>query len=711
MTTPNRSRLRLVALGWLVVTVALVAAVIGSVDLSPRVSADFFFSTDDPELRATAEIEELFPAGAQVLIRAAAPDIRSAEYAARITELTTTIREIPGVARVRSLASGPFSPGDAFESPLWRRLLVAPDGRATSLIVETAPDAPPVPLVAGLEELAVRLGKPDFELRFSGVPYVVELIRRHLLADLRKFTLIAVLLFGGVIAFVYRDPAIVTGALAACIAASAATLLLLGPLGLAIGMLTANLATIVFVVTLSHLVYLTANWRRLAFEEPAATGPELARLAVLRTIHPSFWCLVAALLGFGSLLFASAKPMRELGLAGCLGSTVALATAYLLHPAFLRVARRPAAAGDRAPADPFGGRTLGGATAVLALLVALFGLGWPRLSTDPDLLSYFRPGTDLRRGLEAIDAAGGSSPLAVVFENGAGGRLDDPGVSERLARVQAALDADPAVGTALSAAVLLEEARRSPLAGFLSPPQIFDLLSGPAFENASRGFLTDDRTRGLALLRMVEAGRTESRRAGVDRIPSAFRSEGFKPRLTGGLYELQRQLSELVHDSLTTGLGGLALLFAAVGFGISRAAGTTVAMTLCLAATPLVLFGAMGFAGLPVDIISSPASNVAIGMGIDSMVHLVAAVRRLRRSGLASWAAWVEARAQLWRPIASAAAILGGGFGLFVVSSFPPTQRFGLGVLAGIAIAALVTLVALPWLAQRLNRRGVAPES
>ncbi|MDX2000500.1 MAG: MMPL family transporter [Thermoanaerobaculia bacterium] len=705
MTPPTTFRFRLTAISWLAATAVLVLAVLTTVDLSPRVSADFFFSTDDPELRSTAEIERLFPAGAQVLVRAAAPDVRSAAYAEKITALTSALRELPGVAAVRSLASGPFSPGDAFESPLWRRLLVAPDGRATTLVVETRPDTDSAALVTALEALTARLTAADFELRLSGVPYVVESIRRHLLADLRKFTLVAVLLFGAVITLLYRDPAIVTGALAACVASAATTLLLLGPLGLAIGMLTANLATIVFVVTLSHLVYLTANWQGLAQEVPAASGPELARLAVRRTLAPSFWCWVAALLGFGSLLFASAKPMRELGLAGCLGSTVALAVAFLLHPAFLAIARRPPGA-DRVTRDPFGGRRLGGASLAVAAAVALFAFGWPRLSTDPDLLSYFRPGTELHRGMAAIDAAGGSSPLAIVYQDGGNGHLDAPGVAERLARVQATLDRDPAVGTALSAAVLLEEARRSPLVGFLGEPQIFDLLAGPGFENVTRSFLTEDRTQGLMLLRMVEGGRIEARRVVVDRLTAAFRAEGFEPRLTGGLFELQRQLSELVRESVTTGLGGLALLFAAVGFGISRAVGTTVAMTFCLAATPLVLFGAMGFAGLPVDIISSPASNIAIGMGIDSMVHLVAAARRLRRGGLTGWAAWVEARAQLWRPIASAALILGAGFGLFVLSSFPPTQRFGIGVLGGILVAALVTLVVLPWLAHRLSPAG-----
>jgi predicted RND superfamily exporter protein len=54
--------------------------------------------------------------------------------------------------------------------------------------------------------------------------------------------------------------------------------------------------------------------------------------------------------------------------------------------------------------------------------------------------------------------------------------------------------------------------------------------------------------------------------------------------------------------------------------------------------------------------------------------------------------------------VVGAAGILALGFGLFALSSFPPTRRFGIAVVVGLAAAAVLTLVVLPWLADRLER-------
>jgi hypothetical protein len=41
-----------------------------------------------------------------------------------------------------------------------------------------------------------------------------------------------------------------------------------------------------------------------------------------------------------------------------------------------------------------------------------------------------------------------------------------------------------------------------------------------------------------------------------------------------------------------------------------------------------------------VDIITSPAANVALAMGVDSMIHLVVRVRHLHNNGLATLESW-----------------------------------------------------------------------
>jgi uncharacterized protein len=121
-------------------------------------------------------------------------------------------------------------------------------------------------------------------------------------------------------------------------------------------------------------------------------------------------------------------------------------------------------------------------------------------------------------------------------------------------------------------------------------------------------------------------------------------------------------------------------------------------MIFSLSLVPVCMLGGIGLLHIPVDIISAPATNVCIGMAIDSMVHLVFGVRRAQRDGEKGWAAWVAGRREQWRGIVFSDAIIGAGFAIFALSNFPPTQRFGLVVVSGTVIDILANLFLLPLL-------------
>ena len=94
---------------------------------------------------------------------------------------------------------------------------------------------------------------------------------------------------------------------------------------------------------------------------------------------------------------------------------------------------------------------------------------------------------------------------------------------------------------------------------------------------------------------------------------------------------------------------------------------------------PLCILGGIGWLHVPMDIISAPATNVCLGIAIDSMIHLVFGVRRAQRDGKKGWAAWVAGRREQWRGIVYSDIIFAAGFAIFALSDFPPTQRFGPG--------------------------------
>ena len=107
---------------------------------------------------------------------------------------------------------------------------------------------------------------------------------------------------------------------------------------------------------------------------------------------------------------------------------------------------------------------------------------------------------------------------------------------------------------------------------------------------------------------MKELTRSKSRAAVVDEIEKIVREHGFKPVTMGGLYLMQGELSNLVEGSIIRGLGGLMAGFFVIVLIVSRSITNAIAMTLCLAITPLSLFGLVGLFRMPLDIIAAPAA-------------------------------------------------------------------------------------------------------
>ena len=664
------------------------ALLAGGADLEPRVESDFFFASDDPQLAASREVADRFPGSPQILLATRSPDPFSDEAVEATEALSSGLLALETVTGVRSLTRGPASPGIVPESPVWSRLLLGDDPSSASLIVEMAEAGPDA--VAAIEAVLEERRRPSFSITASGVPWVVEHIRRRLGRDLRVFSVASALLLLGTALILHRSFPIVAGTVATCVLAVASTLAVLGAAEVPIGPLTANLVTIVFVLALSHTLFLGAARRR-----RSGAGPPAVLATVKEVLPASFWCMVTTLSGFLSLLTADARPLRELGTAGAVGTGAAFLAAYLVFPLFLaRVAR--ADDGDATTAGGTEGTRLDGrpgvgATVALALLAVVAIAGAGRVVTDPRLPEYFHPADPIRTGLEAIDRNGGSSPLELVVRD-PGSTFDARDPLERLASAQAALESDPDVGVSLSLAVLIEEARRHPLAGFLGEKALVGILMGPMFDQVARGFLSEDRTSTRFLLRMRELERSEPRRDVVERLTGIVEAEGLEVELVGGLYDLQGRLGDLVAGSLLRGVGGLLLLFSGIALVASRSLRTTGVVLVALAAVPWTLVGGAGLVGVPLDLVASPALNVAIALGVDAMIHLMLRARREGGGG----AGWSTARAALRRPILEAAVLVGVGFGVFALSSFPPTRNFGLLVAVGASLSAVAALQILP---------------
>ena len=696
---------------------AIVAMVfLHSVDLKPTVGENFFFAKNDPQVRSDNEISRTFPGQMNEIDLTVSGDIASRAYADRIHALSIELAEVPGVNAVISINPGPNGHGpkdikDALKSPLWTNILIGKHHRSTDVIAAVKDDIGGK-TINGVRALKKKFDRPGFEVTISGLPYVTEMISRTMARDLRTFSLAAAGVFGVVLFVLFRSPWILLGAFVACANSSAATLIINQRIHIPIGPVTASLSTMVFVMTLSPMVFLTYNWIGIR-QQKQLVGHAAVWAAVKETVVPSFWSAVCMLLGFISLMLVSATSMKHLGTGGAVGATMAFLAAYILYPWFLALASPPKTkfGWTKAIASRlhsfFSERHR-----VIAIALVIFGavgaIGMLRLNTDPPLFFYFKKGSDIRQGLEAVDRSGGSSPLKLEVEDIHGARLDTNEAYKRMWALNDALEKDPAVGKAMSLPVLESEIDRRWYSDLLSIKGFFQgeskkqeelgELESPKHGDPARQFITPDHKKALFLLRMRETVRTASREQVIRRLERTVHREGFRTLLVGGEYSLLGDMGRLIKSSIITGLLMLTGIFTVMGFAFSRSLRTGLAMLVTLAIIPVVVRGYIAYLGMPLGFITATAANLDLGMGVDAMIYLTMFAKREHKN-LSSWEPWSNACSHLWRPIGTNFLVICCGFGIFLLSNFPPTLRFGVFVIFGSATAASAALFLFPWLA------------
>lgn len=158
------------------------------------------------------------------------------------------------------------------------------------------------------------------------------------------------------------------------------------------------------------------------------------------------------------------------------------------------------------------------------------------------------------------------------------------------------------------------------------------------------------------------------------------------------VYKAQRSLLEsLISSSLWSFLAITPLMML-----ISRSvSGGAVAM-LPNVMPVVMVFGGMGWLGIPVDVGSMMTASIALGVAVDDTIHFLNWFREeLDQTGDRKQAI-LAAYKHCATPAVQAAIISGIGLSVFALSTFTPTQRFGILMLSILWMGILSELIFLP---------------
>ncbi len=582
-------------------------------------------------------------------------------------------------------------------------------------------------MVVGVRAVAAKWSaQTDGPIHLSGLPIINLSLIEFVSHDVDWFGVASFALFTLAFAAIYRRARWTVLPIVSCVVPVVLVLGAMAALGLKLTVITANLPLLLFVIMLPYTVYFIERYR-----ERRARGGRESHLdstvgAAADIWLPCLYSCTTTMAGFASLMTSGVKPVWWFGLMMTIGLAVGIASAFLFLPAAalpFGALEDPRAKPVPEPAGfvrmlerlvlraPF--------PVVLSGLVLIVVAAWgcARITVENKFIDYFWPRTEIYQGLEYIDRhMGGTTPFDVVLTSKEPGFFRTPKGVDAIRSASEYLGKVPEVGSLTSLATLLDEARK---AKALSTMTVEALSKFKSVEPLLLDLATPDFSTVRVSVRFRETAPTLHRKTILEglRRDLAGRPElaDLSPRPTGVFLLYANMLDSLLRSQKDTFAMVvfaiylmLVALFATVDLRARKAGRRvpggvlhSVALS-CIVLLPQVLpavvvLGVMGWAGIPLDLITVTIAAIAMGVGVDSAIQYTVRYRiELDATGDDRRAAVTRSHATIGRSIWIATSIMVAGFIVLALSDFVPTVMFGLFNALAMLMGQFGALTVLP---------------
>lgn len=694
-----------------------VAALPGLARIDVDNRAKVFFPGDSHALERYGHFNRLFGGDRAVRLVASVEGEWSTERLAWWADFEDRAAKLPGVVTTIGLASlhrwhlNEWPPSDEFvhtiaRDPFHRSAsLLSHDGEQLSLIVGLMPLVPEGTRLAlqRLEALAESV-PPGVGVRVVGIPTVSRALDEGVFDIMTNLFPIMTFAVALLVLLIVRSP--VDSALPLLFVGVCVGMLFgcMGWLGITLNIAVSVVAPLLFVIGLASAVHVLLGFR--AWQHSGADAFEAVERVYAEKGWAVFWTCATTGIAFGSLLAARVPPVRSMGLWCTTGMAVVLVASFTLYPALLAcLASRPrpegafervcSAWGPRlAEAAMRWRRSILMGTALLAML-ALAGVS--RLDFDSSVLRYFDRDHAVRSGVESLEAAG--LPVAtaeiVIHDRRQPPRLRDGAELERLNGLARALEAEPEVFGAVSAGGLAAGVTRwVPETGDLAAARD-RIESHPTARLLLGALVTEDGSAARVIAAIPMRGYQE-----LDPILARViehTREWFpdsEVELTGQ-YPLVLSAQRGMFRTLALSLSATCVGVIVVLLLLVRDVRITLRALLPNLLPVVVLLGAIGALGFPLNSGTMTVPAVALGLAVDDTLHTLAHFRRLLpRLGAR------EAIVQTLRLTTGAhvltALLLATGFLCVATAELRPISEFGMLLAAGVALALIGDLLLIP---------------
>ena len=379
-----------------------------------------------------------------------------------IGKLATDIRtlETPGVNR--ELAREEF-----LKSPIYKNLLMSPDGKTTIIRVNFKRDQKYFDLLNKRNELRAKIKTKDFtsndevlfnkaqeefrnyhasvldkedkviqavryimdrhrdnaEMFLGGVPMITTDMIGFIEHDLKTFGLGVIIFIILMLSLFFKKLRWVVLPVGCCLITTAVVVGFLGLMDWRVTVISSNFISILLIITISLIIHLIVRYQDLNQSKPGQDQKQLVRQTVGFMVLPCFYTSITTIVAFCSLLVSGIRPVIDFGWTMTIGISLAFVLNFTFFPAALVLLSPEISRSGKDKTRIF---TLAIAAFIKRhqkiilcgsfLLAVVSIIGISKLEVENRFIDHFKSNTEIYKGMQVIDRKlGGTTPLNIVM--------------------------------------------------------------------------------------------------------------------------------------------------------------------------------------------------------------------------------------------------------------------------------------------------------
>ncbi len=577
------------------------------------------------------------------------------------------------------------------------------------------------------------------ELFLGGVNMIVDDIITYVKNDLIIYgsTLLGILIV--ILWIIFKEIRWIVLPIFICALSVAATTGVLGIFDWKVTVISSNFISLQLIITLSIVLHLIVRYNEVNQTNSDASQKELVLETVLSKLKPSFFAIITTIAGFSSLIVSDIKPVINLGLMMSLGIAISLVIAFLVFPTVMMVLKKTVP--NPVNTKHFFSMTklcsnsvlkYGNSIVVISILVFIFSI-WAssKLIVENSFISYFKQSTPIYQGMEVIDQKlGGTTPLDIIidfkqieesvtaevkseelldsFEDEFTQNKDNPEYwftpdkMQTIIKVHNYLTSLEEIGNVQSLATLLKvgkEINSNKELDSIMLALLYNKLPNEYKKIILSPYISIENNQARISTRIIDSNDELRRNELLNKIKTdlsvLLKDDYVEFHLTNLMVLYNNMLQSLFDSQIAT--MGIVLLILLFMFIVLFKSIKVAMIALIVNIIPVsAVFGLMGVAHIPLNIMTITIAAICIGIGVDDTIHYIHRFKEEYFKCGDYIVAMKESHSSIGYAMyyTSLAIIL--GFSILVVSNFIPTIYFGLLTVIVMFIVLLADLLLLP---------------